>query len=205
MGKKQVIDYVMNSPANTNKAVLEGMLDGVGGVDVPTPTASDNGKYLGVEDGEYALVEASSGSGGTLVTINVALESFEADMKYYSATDTSMPFAEMVQKITDGTPLTIEVVYSDSSLPSGNFTKEIFSSYQFKQLMYAESFYATNINAIDSGAQEGVLVDYSKLIIGFFIADNTSNSGFTSCASGSWYRDEVRNVLFDFQDAFKIR
>ena len=166
MGKKQVIDYVMNSPANTNKAVLEGMLDGVGGVDVPTPTASDNGKYLGVEDGEYALVEASSGSGGTLVTINVALESFEADMKYYSATDTSMPFADMVQKITDGTPLTIEVVYSDSSLPSGNFTKEIFSSYQFKQLMYAESFYATNINAIDSGAQEGVLVDYSKLIIG---------------------------------------
>lgn len=31
MSKEQVINYVMNSPANTNKAVLEGMLDGIGG------------------------------------------------------------------------------------------------------------------------------------------------------------------------------
>lgn len=29
MDKDKVIDYVMNSPANTNRAVLEGMLDGI--------------------------------------------------------------------------------------------------------------------------------------------------------------------------------
>ena len=65
MGKKQVIDYVMNSPANTNKAVLEGMLDGMGGVDVPAPTAEDAGKVLGVnKSGSYALVEQSGGDCG---------------------------------------------------------------------------------------------------------------------------------------------
>jgi len=31
MDKEQIIDYVMNSPANTNRAVLEGMLDEIGG------------------------------------------------------------------------------------------------------------------------------------------------------------------------------
>ena len=62
MGKEQVIDYVMNSPANTNKAVLEGMLDGMDGANVPTPTVEDAGKVLGVnENGNYALTEASEG------------------------------------------------------------------------------------------------------------------------------------------------
>ena len=31
MGNKEILDYVMNSPGNTNRAVLSGMLDGVGG------------------------------------------------------------------------------------------------------------------------------------------------------------------------------
>ena len=72
MGKKQVIDYVMNSPANTNKAVLEGMLDGMGGADVPAPTAEDTGKVLGVnESGSYALVEQSGG--GDLMVVGVVM------------------------------------------------------------------------------------------------------------------------------------
>lgn len=65
MGKEQIIDYVMNSPANTNKAVLEGMLDGMGGADMPAPTTEDAGKVLGVnESGSYALVEQSGGNCG---------------------------------------------------------------------------------------------------------------------------------------------
>lgn len=34
------------------------------GPEVPEPTAADNGKVLGVDDGEYALVEQSGGGGG---------------------------------------------------------------------------------------------------------------------------------------------
>ena len=33
MDKDKILDYVMNSPQNTNRAVLEGMLEGMGGGD----------------------------------------------------------------------------------------------------------------------------------------------------------------------------
>ena len=53
MGKEQIIDYVMNSPANTNRAVLEGMLDEIGGggtseplIVIPHFNTEDNGEYL---------------------------------------------------------------------------------------------------------------------------------------------------------------
>jgi len=59
MSKEQVMDYVMNSPANTNPNVLSGMLDGISGTQLPSPTKSDNGKVLGVSNGEYKLVEKS--------------------------------------------------------------------------------------------------------------------------------------------------
>jgi hypothetical protein len=61
MSKEQVMDYVMNSPANTNPNVLSGMLDGISGTQLPSPTESDNGKVLGVDGGEYKLVEQSGG------------------------------------------------------------------------------------------------------------------------------------------------
>ena len=57
MSKEQVMDYVMNSPANTNPNVLSGMLDAISGTQLPSPTESDNGKVLGVDSGEYKLVE----------------------------------------------------------------------------------------------------------------------------------------------------
>ena len=62
MSKEQVMDYVMNSPANTNPNVLSGMLDGISGTQLPSPTESDNGKVLGVDGGEYKLVEQSGGA-----------------------------------------------------------------------------------------------------------------------------------------------
>lgn len=62
MSKEQVMDYVMNTPANTNPNVLSGMLDGISGTQLPSPTESDNGKVLGVDGGEYKLVEQSGGS-----------------------------------------------------------------------------------------------------------------------------------------------
>ena len=47
MNKEQILDYVMNSPANTNKAVLSDMLDGIGGnsdFSVATVTFNVNGR-----------------------------------------------------------------------------------------------------------------------------------------------------------------
>lgn len=62
MSKEDVINYVMTTPNNPNRAVLEGMLEEVSGTQLPSPTASDNGKVLGVDNGEYALVEQSGGA-----------------------------------------------------------------------------------------------------------------------------------------------
>lgn len=65
MSKEQVIDYVMTTPGNPNKAVLEGILEDMGGVNVPTPTIEDAGKVLGVgNDGNYVLEEASQSDAG---------------------------------------------------------------------------------------------------------------------------------------------
>ena len=44
-------------PTEVNEA-LEG--GGGGGVNIPTPTSADNGKVLGVDDGDYALVNVST-------------------------------------------------------------------------------------------------------------------------------------------------
>lgn len=68
MSKEQVMDYVMNTPANTNPNVLSGMLDGISGTQLPFPTESDNGKVLGVDGGEYKLVKQS---GGTVEAIKI--------------------------------------------------------------------------------------------------------------------------------------
>ena len=56
MTKQEIIDYVMTTPSNPNKAVLEGMLEDTSGTNVPTPTVEDAGKVLGVGDnGKYVL------------------------------------------------------------------------------------------------------------------------------------------------------
>lgn len=65
MNKNTILDYVTETPGNTNKAVLSGMLDKISGTKLPSPTPSDNGKVLGVDGGEYKLVEQSGGESGS--------------------------------------------------------------------------------------------------------------------------------------------
>lgn len=60
MTKEDVINYVMNTPGNTNRQVLSGMLDAISGTQLPSPTESDNGKVLGVDGGEYKLVDGGA-------------------------------------------------------------------------------------------------------------------------------------------------
>ena len=104
MSKEQVIDYVMNSPANTNKAVLEGMLDGMGGANVPTPTVEDAGKVLGVnESGNYALTDASSGNADSIEHIEVKLWSIRNEETGEVTWLNSYTGAELMQMLNDPT------------------------------------------------------------------------------------------------------
>lgn len=61
--ENEVLDYVMNTPGNTNPAILEQMLDANSGTKLPEPTLEDNGKVLGVSEGQYALVSGGGGGG----------------------------------------------------------------------------------------------------------------------------------------------
>lgn len=76
MSKEQVMDYVMTTPSNPNRAVLSGMLDEISGTQLPSPTPSDNGKVLGVDGGEYKLVEQSGGAEVELLANTTSEESF---------------------------------------------------------------------------------------------------------------------------------
>lgn len=124
MGKKQVIDYVMNSPANTNKAVLEGMLDGMGGADVPTPTVEDAGKVLRVnESGNYALTEAGGGASSVLIVKRVEDSSggliTERTDKTWKEVHDALANGTLVllQGYVDAEAASLELVYSAGKRP----------------------------------------------------------------------------------------
>ena len=86
MSKEDVMDYVMTTPSNPNRAVLEGMLDEISGTQLPSPTVSDNGKVLGVDNGEYKLVEQSS-RGKFVITATESEGHFTFDKTYTEIED----------------------------------------------------------------------------------------------------------------------
>ena len=69
MSQENVLDYLRQTPHNTNVNVVKGMISNTGS-SLPDVTAEDNGKVLTVVNGAWDKSTASGGSGG--VTIGVA-------------------------------------------------------------------------------------------------------------------------------------
>lgn len=63
MDKDKIIDYVMTTPGNMNKMVLEGMLGDTDGVKLPEISEEDEGKVLTVIDGKWDKGVASGDKG----------------------------------------------------------------------------------------------------------------------------------------------
>ena len=53
MDKNDILDYVTETPGNTNRAVLGSMLDSVEGAGLPAVTSDDNGMVLTVVEGVW--------------------------------------------------------------------------------------------------------------------------------------------------------
>lgn len=65
----EIIDYVMETPGNTNPNVLRGMLNNNGG-NLPAVTSADNGDVLTVVSGEWAKAAPSGGALLVGLTVN---------------------------------------------------------------------------------------------------------------------------------------
>ena len=69
MDKDTILDYVTETPGNTNRAVLRSMLNSIGGdSSLPEVTEDDNGKVLTVVEGTWNKAETS---GGGVFYVNV--------------------------------------------------------------------------------------------------------------------------------------
>ena len=64
MNNEDIINYIIDSPENSNPNVLRGMLsNNASGTELPEVNNDDDGKVLGVVDGEWDKMDAPSGSG----------------------------------------------------------------------------------------------------------------------------------------------
>lgn len=72
MDKETILDYVTETPGNTNRNVLRSMLNqfSKSGGGLPEVTDADDGKVLTVQEGEWAVAEPSSETGYTSIEIH---------------------------------------------------------------------------------------------------------------------------------------
>lgn len=100
--ENEILDYVMETPGNTNPAILNQMLDEVSGTKLPEPTIADNGKVLGVADGAYALV-SGGGGGGSAEPLICEVEYSE------SAATLNKKFSEIKTAYLGGAPVLLKM------------------------------------------------------------------------------------------------
>ncbi len=96
MTKQDIIDYVVTTPHNSNKAVLSTMLDDIG-EKLPAVTTEDNGKVLTVVNGTWNKAEASGGGAGFFV---VKTTNYDQDEGTWSRIDHT--FAEIRDALNNG-------------------------------------------------------------------------------------------------------
>ena len=87
MDKDTILDYVTETPGNTNRAVLGSMLDSMSGAGLPEVTADDNGDVLTVVEGEWAKASPSGGGGDNVMLVTIT--EYEEDGDYTYTADTN--------------------------------------------------------------------------------------------------------------------
>ena len=156
MGTQEVVDYVMNSPHNTNRAVLESMLDSVssGGVemvtlfddDISTTNYSPSTQYGHAHGDGFGVFSNSAAEDGL---IKITYENKNAFGIY--------------TKTSSGAGFNFTVHMNDMELPLSGFTLSDYSS--------LNSFYFAIYGARDKDAEfEAYCQEPHHLKVEWFIA-----------------------------------
>ena len=113
--ENEILDYVMETPGNTNPAILNQMLDEASGTKLPEPTIADNGKVLGVADGAYALVSGGGGGGAEPLIVNYVMHEAESEEDVSYPTGIDVSYNEIKSAVLSGKCVILNVA-SNSSL-----------------------------------------------------------------------------------------
>ena len=147
MSKEQVMDYVMTTPGNPNKAVLSGMLDSI------AEAGGGGDEYLGIHTVTVNVTfDTSEVDGGnvsriTNATIDLGVDKYSNPMIIFAYGDGKIPVTEigtptqMILPISDEYPIHLKydsieyetsnssfVVLSEATVISGSATGNISSS-----------------------------------------------------------------------------
>lgn len=97
MDKNTILDYVTETPGNTNRAVLGDMLDSVGGTGLPAVTSDDNGMVLTVVEGVW---DKAAGSGVNALVVGVDIETRTLNKTWNEIND-AFPNAYVISNLDD--------------------------------------------------------------------------------------------------------
>ena len=152
MDKDKVIDYVMNSPANTNRAVLEGMLDDSGSGGDCGYSCTENEKVLWSEIVTTESMSASS-------SIGSPMEGFE------------YPYLPFVTVVINGE------VYNDIPL---RWDVEVKNHY-YGEMMYGSPLFNTYPFVIRNNFTQGIPYLYTKTAGDYEITILTDETSYSDC------------------------
>lgn len=101
MSKKDIIDYVTETPGNTNKKVLERLINEVEGTKLPEVTTEDNGDVLTVVEGTWDKAVPSGGGTTTIIIpINATVTEDNGNISVDVVVENAQSLVDMLADVT---------------------------------------------------------------------------------------------------------
>lgn len=145
MSKKDIIDYVMETPGNTNKKVLGRLIDEVEGVKLPEVTEDDNGNVLTVVEGVWDKAEPNGGSGGGVFMVEMGPITDGSTVTELKAT-----WQEIYDAFTSGK---LVIAYRVRTAPDESFSHERKIVTTVSYISNETKPYSVNVDVITYGCK----------------------------------------------------